>query len=444
MERRMAQPPSHSSHGQEVGGDDGQPSPLGAEIFVRVQACGLNHVDHALGTGAVSQLCARGAPYVCGMGAAGTVIAAGEGVTRFAVGEEVFGHFPASSWAWVQAPCARMTADGPHVERRPEGLDPLAAVALAHAGLTAKTILRAAALRPGHTALVIGATSGAGTVLVALLADAGAHAIACATPDDDDYVRSLGAADTIEYTTANPVFDALAAHPDVDLLVDLVSFDEPHFITAAASHGTIVTATPGADQGGIPRIEISAQPGDLAALAQRTLDGRQPGERAHVHRLEEVRRCRVPDSLTDLAGRKVHPEDFRAAVLQTAAQPIWVVDPAGLIRFANPAAVEALGYDDAKELLGRPGHETIHYKHPDGSPYPACDCPILLPRVTGETVARDLDWLFRRDGSIFPVSYVSAPIEMPDGRGTVVALTDIEDRLRAEQVPREREALLAA
>ena len=43
--------------------------------------------------------------------------------------------------------------------------------------------------------------------------------------------------------------------------------------------------------------------------------------------------------LTDLDGWKVGTEDFLAAVLQTTAQPIWVVDPDGLIRFANPAAV---------------------------------------------------------------------------------------------------------
>jgi hypothetical protein len=58
---------------------------------------------------------------------------------------------------------------------------------------------------------------------------------------------------------------------------------------------------------------------------------------------------------------------------------------------------------------------------------------MLLPRVTGETVSRDLDWFSRRDGSMFPVSYVSAPIELREGRGAVVAFTDIEDRLRAER-----------
>ena len=58
---------------------------------------------------------------------------------------------------------------------------------------------------------------------------------------------------------------------------------------------------------------------------------------------------------------------------------------------------------------------------------------MLLPRTTGETVRSELDWFFRRDGSMFPVSYVSAPIHLPEGRGAVVAFTDIEERRRAEQ-----------
>jgi PAS domain S-box-containing protein len=148
--------------------------------------------------------------------------------------------------------------------------------------------------------------------------------------------------------------------------------------------------------------------------------------------------------VTDLGGGwKVGAEDFLAAVLRATAQPIWVVDPDGLIRFANPAAIAALGYDRAAELFGRDSHETIHYRHPDGSAYPASECPMLLPRATGETVSGELDWFFRRDGSMFPVSYVSVPIDMPDGRGAVVAFTDIEERLSAERRLREREAELA-
>jgi PAS domain S-box-containing protein len=149
----------------------------------------------------------------------------------------------------------------------------------------------------------------------------------------------------------------------------------------------------------------------------------------------------VPHRLTDLHGWTVGAEDFLAAVLETMAQPIWVVDPDGLVRFANPAAVTTLGYDSADELVGRPAHETIHHSHPDGTPYPAAECPILLPRATGETVTRDLDWFVRRDGSLFPVSYVSAPIDTPDGRGAVVAFADASRHEHGAIVDREQAGL---
>jgi PAS domain S-box-containing protein len=152
----------------------------------------------------------------------------------------------------------------------------------------------------------------------------------------------------------------------------------------------------------------------------------------------------LTDSVTVLGGLGVGAEDFLAAVLRTIAQPVWVVDPEGLIRFANPAAIAALGYDNPADLIGRNSHETIHYRHPDGRPYPASECPMLLPRTSGAMVARDLDWFFRRDGSMFPVSYVSVPIEMSHGRGAVVAFNDIESRLRAEEELRERDVRLGA
>jgi PAS domain S-box-containing protein len=151
----------------------------------------------------------------------------------------------------------------------------------------------------------------------------------------------------------------------------------------------------------------------------------------------------VPRSFTDLAGLDVSAEDFLSAVLGAAGQPIWVVDRDDVIRFANPAALAALGYEDVDALVGLHSHETIHYRRADGARYPADDCPMRFTRTTGETVARELDWFFRRDGSMFPVSYVSVPLEMPEGRGAVVAFSDIEDRLHAERELRERDEILA-
>jgi hypothetical protein len=248
-------------------------APGRGEILVRVQACDLSHVASELGSGAMSQPFARGARYIC-VDAAGTVIATGDRVTRFAVGDEVFGDFSRDSWAWGGVFCGRTAADGPHVELRPDGLDPVTAAALAHSGLIAKTILRAAELKPGTTALVIGASSSIGVILLSLLAETGVHVI-------DSSI--------VEHETGDPAFDALTTHPDLGLLVDLVSWGEPYFITAARQ-GTIVSALPRPDGPGIPRISISAQHGDLATLAQRALDERQHIDIAHVHPIERSAR----------------------------------------------------------------------------------------------------------------------------------------------------------
>jgi PAS domain S-box-containing protein len=131
------------------------------------------------------------------------------------------------------------------------------------------------------------------------------------------------------------------------------------------------------------------------------------------------------------------------SILDSVAQPVWVVDRDGLICFANPSAAAALGYADVSELLGKPGHQTIHYKRPDGSPVPAEECPMLLPRTTGETVHRSDDWFVRRDGSLLPVEYWSAPINMPSGHGAVVAFTDLTARREAEQAARDRDVAKA-
>src|SRR3712207_2782354 len=132
------------------------------------------------------------------------------------------------------------------------------------------------------------------------------------------------------------------------------------------------------------------------------------------------------------------PDQLLARILDEVPQPVWVVDQDGLIVFANPASVAALGYDDAAELYGRVSHDTVHYKRPDGSPYPAEECPMLRPRPVGEAVHSDDEWLVRRDGTMIPVEWWSAPIDLPGGRGAVLAFTDITERRRGEQAVRER------
>jgi PAS domain S-box-containing protein len=127
-----------------------------------------------------------------------------------------------------------------------------------------------------------------------------------------------------------------------------------------------------------------------------------------------------------------------------AADGFYVVDAEGRIVFLNPAALEILGYADENELLGKPSHETIHYLRPDGTAFPPDECPLLRPRVAGETVRVDQDWFIRKDQSGVSVSYSSAPVELVGGRGAVVAFRDISDRLRLGEVEASRARIVAA
>ncbi|HEY4094212.1 MAG TPA: PAS domain S-box protein [Baekduia sp.] len=137
-------------------------------------------------------------------------------------------------------------------------------------------------------------------------------------------------------------------------------------------------------------------------------------------------------------------EPVLAALLQSVADAVYAVDPEGRVRYVNPAGLAILGYDDEAELLGRPSHATIHHTHRDGTPFPEDDCPLLLPRITGETVRVDEDWFVRRDGTFVPVAYSSAPVALEHGRGAVIVFQDIAERRRAEQERTRAEALHAS
>ena len=124
--------------------------------------------------------------------------------------------------------------------------------------------------------------------------------------------------------------------------------------------------------------------------------------------------------------------------------PLWLVDADDRIAFVNDAAVELLGYETADELIGRPSHDSVHYQHTDGSPYPAEDCPITHATLRGEPIRIERDWWVRKDGSMVPISIHCVPLEI-DGRvGTAMTFHDqtvsvqVEDERRRLEVERAR------
>ncbi|MEU1598327.1 histidine kinase [Streptomyces sp. NPDC005708] len=127
------------------------------------------------------------------------------------------------------------------------------------------------------------------------------------------------------------------------------------------------------------------------------------------------------------------------SILGSVPQAVWVVAQDGRILYTNPAAVAALGYDDATELQGRLNHDILHPCHPDGSRFPASQCSMVSAMLTDEPTHGD-EWFMRKDETFFPASWWAAPIDLPDGRGVVYSFFDATERSEVERARRERDA----
>ncbi|MEY9930001.1 NADPH:quinone reductase-like Zn-dependent oxidoreductase [Catenulispora sp. GP43] len=186
------------------------------EVLIRVRAAGLDR-----GT----WLFTAGQPYavrlglglrgprgrVAGMDVAGTVVAVGAAVTRFAVDDEVFGVGRGSFAEYTAAKQTRLA-------HKPAGLGFEQAAVIAVSGVTALQSLRdVGRLRAGQHVLVIGASGGVGSYAVQLARAFGAEVTGVCSTEKTDFVRSLGADHVIDYQRT----DFVDSGRRYDLIVDI-------------------------------------------------------------------------------------------------------------------------------------------------------------------------------------------------------------------------------
>ncbi len=121
-------------------------------------------------------------------------------------------------------------------------------------------------------------------------------------------------------------------------------------------------------------------------------------------------------------------------ILSTAGEGIYGLDLNGNTTFVNPAAAEMIGWKP-EELLGLNQHNVLHHSKPDGSPYPSEKCPIYAALKDGEVHRVDNEVFWRKDGSSFPVEYISTPMRNKEGdiEGAVVVFRDMTERKKAEE-----------
>ena len=200
--------------------DVDEPVPGDDEVLVRVGATSVNPYDwHQM----------RGQPYVArlmpgGMGLrgpklsilgcdlTGRVEAAGQNVTGFGPGDEVFALLPQGCFAeYVSVPQSLLAY-------KPKNLSYEQAAAVPMAAITAMLSLRdAARLQPGQTVLVNGASGGVGTFAVQMARALGANVTAVCSAPNAGLLRSLGAAEVVDYTTT----DFTRHEQRYDLLLDI-------------------------------------------------------------------------------------------------------------------------------------------------------------------------------------------------------------------------------
>jgi len=240
------------------------------EVLVRVRAAGL-HVGDCFGV--------RGSPWplravsglrrprygVPGRDVAGQVEAVGSRVTRFKLGDEVFG-----SCGWPSAgACAEFAAaDEDKLVSKPASLTFEQAAAIPTSALAALHGLRdAGRLQPGQRVLINGASGGVGTFAVQIGKILGAEVTGVCSTANVAMVRSLGADHVIDYTKA----DFTRAVSRYDLILDNIEnrslSDVRHALTP---RGTLVLNS-GTGPGGMQMLGRYMRPVVLSPFVQHRL-----------------------------------------------------------------------------------------------------------------------------------------------------------------------------
>ncbi len=178
-----------------------RPSIAGDEVLVEVEAAGLDRGVWHLMTGKPYLMRIMGFGFakpknsVPGMDVAGRVVAVGDDVTRFAVGDEVFGIGTGTYAEFAAAKEFKLA-------HKPASVTFEQAAASAISGITALQALTThGRLEPGQHVLVIGASGGVGSFTVQLAKTLGATVTGVASAGKLDTVRTLGADHVIDYTT---------------------------------------------------------------------------------------------------------------------------------------------------------------------------------------------------------------------------------------------------
>ena len=210
------------------------PEPSHGQIVIKVSWAGVNRPDALQRAGAYAP--PPGASDLPGLEAAGEVVAVGDGVSQWSVGDQVCGLLPGGGYAeYVATPAA-------HCLPVPQGLSLKEAACLPETYFTVfSNVFTRGALKAGERFLIHGGSSGIGTTAIQLAHVFGARVFATAGSDEKcQACVDLGAERAINYREEDFV-DAIRAEGGADLILDMVGGDYiPRNLKALADDGRLV------------------------------------------------------------------------------------------------------------------------------------------------------------------------------------------------------------
>jgi NADPH:quinone reductase and related Zn-dependent oxidoreductases len=192
-----------------------RPEPIPTEVQVRVHAAGVNPVDCKSRAGRGVSRVLGDPPFCLGWDVSGIVTEVALGVTRFRVGDEVFGMpwFPRQAGAYAEY----VTAPSRHFAPKPAVLSHEEAGAVPLAALTAwQVVVDTIQLQEGDDLLVHGAAGGVGHLAVQIAKARGAKVFATARSEQAEKLTELGVDRVIDYRSEN--FEDVVQ--DLDAVID--------------------------------------------------------------------------------------------------------------------------------------------------------------------------------------------------------------------------------
>ena len=197
--------------------------PQAGEVLIKAGAVGVNPVDLAIRAGSHPYAKLVSPPYVPGAEAAGEIIALGEGVENWRIGQRVYGRAIGGSYAERVRLAAGAAAELPEAYSYEEG----ACITVAFYTAWNALVIKAQA-GPGETVLVQGGAGGVGMAAIQLAKRLGCRVFATVSSGEKaEFCRSLGADATINYREEDFAERCLelTGGRGVDVVVELCACD---------------------------------------------------------------------------------------------------------------------------------------------------------------------------------------------------------------------------